>query len=403
MGSEGSGDPETGREGYWADDPVDAASYLRWFESGKPTVWVVLKNDPNTNSSSVPFELPLPALSADFATSAGTDAESRAKRVEAVRAELRNHVGQFSQSVFTVMSSARSTKDPFVKSVKSARKQVKEAKEGNRIASIGILSRAVLYEDRIKTPDGTYPLTPQVTASADQQGMKQVVQGWVFKSDQDRRELHLLIQGGTWVSLVSFNLKHSVQELKKLHKFANEVNQAAKRSTRAAETIASRTKSANLRLASALSSTSTLEQSLTAFNSINDDAVLAKAEELDFLVEANPDIKKRTLKKAISEIERARAQTAGANTQAESLRKELQDEILEAQREAEGLAASSKRAELRKVTEVLKGVAETKTEPPAGKQESGDRLDQLRRLKDVRDVLTREEFEAEKARILTSD
>jgi hypothetical protein len=82
--------------------------------------------------------------------------------------------------------------------VAKARTAVDRAAQPNKIAAIGIVRRVTLTETTITTPKGQFELTPEVEASAEQHGNKQVVQGCVFKSDHDRREVYLHINGPTW-------------------------------------------------------------------------------------------------------------------------------------------------------------------------------------------------------------
>ena len=110
----------------------------------------------------------------------------------------------------------------------------------------------VLYEDRIRTPKGTFPLTPDVHARCDQQGMKQSVQGWVWKSDQDRREVYLHINGPGWHSLVTYQLKYSLKQPSQIIEMAYAIGEAASRSREAKAQVWLRTAEATEKLIAVL-------------------------------------------------------------------------------------------------------------------------------------------------------
>jgi hypothetical protein len=136
----------------------------------------------------------------------------------------------------------------YTSAVKDARRHREQAGRPAKIASIGIVRSVTLTETTIKTPKGEFRLTPEVEARAEQHGNKQVVQGWVFKSDSDRREIYLHLHGPDWADVVPFPMKHASMQPKDLHAFAAKVGVAARNSDGARAALAERVRLAEMRL-----------------------------------------------------------------------------------------------------------------------------------------------------------
>lgn len=121
----------------------------------------------------------------------------------------------------------------------------------------------VLYEDRIETPEGPQPLTPDLVASVDtagniaqsvksrstltRMGAGTLVAGPIGllvgatakktkTQTRDTRELYLLIDGGTWMSSAACNPDQGAQ----VRQFAQQVTVAARNVEQAREIGSSR-------------------------------------------------------------------------------------------------------------------------------------------------------------------
>jgi hypothetical protein len=136
----------------------------------------------------------------------------------------------------------------YTNALRSAEQEREKAAQPRKLGSVGVLRSVVLTETTIKTPKGTFPLTPSVEARAEQHGNKQVVQGWVFKSDNDRREVYLHLTGPDWADVVPFALKHSSVEPRHVHQFAAKVGVAARGSNQARAAVRARVAAVDERL-----------------------------------------------------------------------------------------------------------------------------------------------------------
>lgn len=88
--------------------------------------------------------------------------------------------------------------------IAQARKALDDARGPRKLGSLGVAKRVTLTEDSISTPNGRFALTEGIGAHAEQHGTKQVVQGSVVKSNQDRREVFLHINGPDWADVISY-------------------------------------------------------------------------------------------------------------------------------------------------------------------------------------------------------
>jgi large subunit ribosomal protein L7/L12 len=149
--------------------------------------------------------------------------------------------------------------------IKHAQRDCEQAGHPAKIASIGIVRSVTLTETTIKTPNGEFRLTPDVEARAEQHGNKQVVQGWVFKSDNDRREIYLHLHGPDWADVVPFPMKYASMQPKDLHAFAAKVGVAARNSDRARAALAERVRSAETRLSAMTTDRGALETAAEEF------------------------------------------------------------------------------------------------------------------------------------------
>jgi hypothetical protein len=148
---------------------------------------------------------------------------------DADRALEAAHKGHCSR-IESARAALREAEESYSNAIAGVREQAAPADEPRMLASIGLIKRVTLYDTQIKTPGGTYELTPEVTARAELHGMKQVVQGWIYKSDQDRREVYLHINGPGWSEVVSYQLKSSSVTPRELYQLAETINQAARNS-----------------------------------------------------------------------------------------------------------------------------------------------------------------------------
>jgi hypothetical protein len=282
-----------------------------------------------------------------------------------------------------------------------ARKALEAAKTPERIASIGVVRRVILTATTIQTPKGTYPLTSDVQARAEQHGNKQVVQGWVFKSDNDRREVYLHLEGPDWADVVPFAMKHSVSTPRELHDFAAKVLTAARNADAARAELARRTDAATRALTDVLADRSAIEERLDDFVSsvaATNDLEPALARLQGLLVDA--DTKDRKVRKASDALARTR--------------RRLEQYRADSERASAGLATAGTAAanEVRQLREhgdpslAAATVDETRTEQVAAVQssrEEPDVFEQIRKLGELRDAgfVTAEEFEAKKTELLS--
>jgi hypothetical protein len=285
----------------------------------------------------------------------------------------------------------------YASEVDRARKAAAQAAAPTKIASIGVVRPVVLTETTVKTPKGEFPLTPDVTARAEQHGNKQVVQGWVFKSDNDRREVYLHVDGPTWADVVPFSMKHSVSQPRDLHAFATKVNVAARNVEGAHAALAQRKAAADhvheqaLRARAAVANAA--EDFVAATTAHEELSRVVESAEV-FLAGASPsDRKVRKLAQSLHGIrdqirvwmaegreasQRVAMATAAANAEADRLG-------------SESHAAVPEREQLAPVVQ--------ETSPPTS--EPGI-LEQIRKLGELRDAgfLTADEFDAKKTDLL---
>jgi hypothetical protein len=278
--------------------------------------------------------------------------------------------------------------------VKEAQRARTNAASPKKIAAIGALRRVTLTETSIRTPKGEFSLTPDVEARAEQHGNKQVVQGWVFKSDNDRREIYLHLQGADWAEVVSFPLKHSVLEPRQLHEFAAKVGVAARASDRSRAALEERVRIATSDVVAATADRAEVhaaaEAYVTAAWDVGDlkpatDALAALLERADL-----GDRKNRKVFDGLSEV---RAEVKQALALAEAARQRVQEASLA----VTGETSEPSSTELMPERPTAKPDETPKPEPP-----SNDVLDQIRRLGELRDagLVTPEEFEDKKRELL---
>lgn len=140
--------------------------------------------------------------------------------LEAARSELRTSVDGARQRLKHAIHTHEHE-------VARARKDLEAASNPRRLASLGVAKKVTITETSITTPRGTFPLTEGISAQAEQQGMKQVVQGWVVKSNQDRREVYLHINGPGWADVVTYNIQYATVRPQDIYQFALNINGAS--------------------------------------------------------------------------------------------------------------------------------------------------------------------------------
>ena len=282
-----------------------------------------------------------------------------------------------------------------------ARKELEAAKSPEKIASIGVVRWVILTATTVQTPKGTYPLTADVQARAEQHGNKQVVQGWVFKSDNDRREVYLHLEGPDWADVVPFAMKHSLSTPRELHDFAAKVLTAARNSDSARAELGRRTDAATAALADVLADRSAIEERLADFVSsvaatgdLNPalarlQALLVDADQKDRKVRKASDALARTrnrLEQYCADSERATAGLAAADSAAANEVQQL--------REHRGPSLAAAPVD-KTPTEQVPAVQSSRAEP--------DVFEQIRKLGELRDAgfVTAEEFESKKTELLS--
>jgi hypothetical protein len=111
---------------------------------------------------------------------------------------------------------------------------VRHAEEPRRIAQFKNLT---LFDTQVQVASYAHPLTADTLARVDQQGMVQSVQGWVFKSNQDRREAYLHIEGQGWFHVLRQKVPMRFEQtwskdvrklFEQMRSFASALNAAAK-------------------------------------------------------------------------------------------------------------------------------------------------------------------------------
>jgi hypothetical protein len=165
----------------------------------------------------------------------------RHKAVGALTVEERAHY----DSLKAARKELKGAERTYASNVRDGERSLKKARTPDQLGSIG---GHVLYDVRIKTPEGTYPLTAEVTATVDNAGALAtksrstltrmgvgtlvagpfgLVAGAVAKKSStiDKRELYLLVDGGEWASMAKLNPDDGA----KARKFAQAVNVAARK------------------------------------------------------------------------------------------------------------------------------------------------------------------------------
>ena len=133
-----------------------------------------------------------------------------------------------------------------------------------KIASVGMLSKVTLYELQVEYGNQRWWLD-NLHATVTQDGMKQVVQGWVIKTNQDRRELYLHVPGAF---VATFNLQHSAVTPAQLMDFAEAINIMVAKVPEMRRGYQTRVNAVKLALAMALGDTSRLTQKADALDSV---------------------------------------------------------------------------------------------------------------------------------------
>jgi hypothetical protein len=169
------------------------------------------------------------------------NAVRRRKAVGALAAEDRAHYDALKAARKELKGAQRT----HAAKVREAEREVKKARTAEQLGSVG---GHVLYDDRIQTPDGTHPLTAEVSATVDTAGalatksrstLTRMAAGGVVlgplgmligatakkSSTLDKRELYLLVDGGEWASMAKLNPDHG----EKARQFAQALNVAARK------------------------------------------------------------------------------------------------------------------------------------------------------------------------------
>ena len=298
----------------------------------------------------------------------------------------------------------------YASGVDRARKAANDAATPAKIASIGFVRSVTLTETTIKTPKGEYPLTREVSARAEQHGNKQVVQGWVFKSDNDRREVYLHIDGPTWAEVVPFSMKHSASQPRDLHEFASKVNSAARNVEASHAAIAKRKATADSQYEQALRARSdaqhAAERLLDAAREQTDLTAAAESAET-FLATANPsDRKVRKLTESLQSIrEQARARATEAVETSERVRQETAAANAEAGRLGRDRGTVDTEPQPAPVVAASESstLLEAQTPDAAAPGDGPDVFEQIRKLGELRDAgfLSAEEFDTKKTDLLS--
>jgi ribosomal protein L7/L12 len=210
--------------------------------------------------------------------------------------------------------------------VKRAERDLEQAGRPAKLASVGLMTRVTLTETTIKTSKGEHPLSTDMTISAEQHGTKQVVQGWVFKSDNDRREVYLHLTGPNWAEVVPFSLKNSITDARQLHEFAARAGVAARNSDNARAALAQRVESARSHLQAARFDRDAVHEAAESFVASAWDVQDLKptSDQLGVMLQ-QADHSDRKVRRAVEELQQTRARVKGFLTEAETARKRVQD------------------------------------------------------------------------------
>ena len=203
--------------------------------------------------------------------------------------------------------------------VTSAREKLAKLAEPTKIAAVGTITKVTLYDTHVKYGNKLYELNESVQASADQQGMKQVVQGWVFKSNQDRRELYLHVQSPGWSFVAGFRLQYSLVTPAELVAFADRLNMQARSAVAVKATKQAGQRRTQVELAMALSADAALvdvaEELLTI--AANTEPAADTAANLRNLIEqADPD--SRRVRKVRERLDRMESRLVALKRDAQS-------------------------------------------------------------------------------------
>ncbi len=314
------------------------------------------------------------------------DAKDAQKALDATFSAYRDHVSGARKAL------ANAERD-YKRRVDAALAARRDAATPKKLGGIGVVQRVTLTETTIKTPKGEFELTPDVEARAEQHGNKQVVQGWVFKSNNDRREVYLHINGPDWGVVVPFDIQRSLSEPRQLHEFATKVGVAARNVERAKAEIASRCRSAELDIVRAHRERAAIEGAAEAFvqatwtvSELRGAIELANA-----VAVAGPDADKKLRK--LRESAASGAQQANVWTQeATQARERVREDSVSAALTAENLEQMA-------APVVPPALEPPPPPPPAGEP---DIFELIRKLGELRDAgfVTPEEFETKKAELL---
>lgn len=405
--------------GNWAPDPIEGSTMLRWFVCGQPTDWVAARAYPSLHPQSKPVRRTLNFLTtntgaSDLARPTGAQGaasltDSGFENIRMLKSEVRAEAVESTTRIRRQTASLRHTLASFERRIIEQRNEAAEAERGRKLAAVGVLRRAVLYEDRIELPGETHELTPDVRAETRQYGDKDVVQGWVIKTTHDRREIQLDVEGPDWSSTVHFEMKWSLSDSRAIHEFAATVNKAAKRSDRARAEIAERSANAKTLLLNRLRDTEMAVAEIEAAANFSGDELLSKAIALATVAGNAPRATGRGERKLIKRAEKTaasvRVSLQSVLHELESTRTRLKVAVREAEEEALQLETSNNE-QAGAVgngsfarSELSARQADTPSNPAVEVRDS--RLEKLKDLKELRDILSDEEFEAEKKRILS--
>jgi hypothetical protein len=263
-----------------------------------------------------------------------------------------------------------------------------------------MLKRVTLKETSIVTLGQEHPLTPEVQARAEQHGFKQVVQGWVFKSTHDRREVHLHVEGSDWALAIPYG--QTGPSPRAIHAFAAQVGAAARRIESTKAKIAKRTEDATRALAVALSDRTAFETAVSQFaETAGEDSELASAR-LNVERKLAGGGQGRASKRAARLVVKAREDAERWASEAEQVRLRVERESAAVRSESESILHSLQVASRKPVEDApeLSTLAEVPEIGVAGGEPA--LLDQIEKLGELRDagLLTPDEFEDKKTQLL---
>jgi hypothetical protein len=344
---------------------------------------------------------PHPPVSASVADPQPQDAQEARKILD----------GAFRKQRSSVDAKRRALGDAekqYASAVDRARRQRDEARTPNKIASLGVLQRLTLTETTLETPKGHYALSEGVHAHAEQHGNKQVVQGWVLKSDSDRREIYFHADGPDWGVVVPFSMKHTMVQPAQLHEFANKVNVAARNVTKAKDTIRSRGFRGDRELAAAIAGREAVQRAAQDLVSDGPDLqALLSAQRAAGRLAGDDDSVDKDVRKLGEVLTKVRQQLAAWADEAT----ELQSRVAQ-----ESAAAETEAAKINERVAIMSTpVAEIAPDPPpvpplvvpqdtlSTAAVEGDVFEQIRKLAELRDagLVTPEEFQAKKSELLS--